>query len=124
MSVNRSSQAHGGTQAVRPVAAHSGVQMPPSTIHAAPAPNSAWQSVSLLQSRQMSVAASAVRSPQKAALPVVSVQTQLGLLGWHETPSPTVQVSESAKQMPALWATQTLVSGWPCLGALPSQMPE
>src|SRR4051812_3092482 len=119
-----SSQAHGGTQAVRPVVGQRGVQMPPNTMHAAPGPHSASQSVSVLQSRQVSSNwLKSVKSAQKPALPVVFTQRQLGLLGLQGTPPPE-QLSESAKQMPLLWATQTLVSGWPGVGALPSQMPE
>src|SRR3954452_16765037 len=95
-------QAHGGAQAVRPVAAQSGVQMPLKTMHAAPEPNSASQSVSVLQNRQRSAnSLTPLKSAQKPAFPVVSVQRQLGLLELHETAPPS-QLLESAKQMPLL----------------------
>ena len=75
-------QAHGRTQAVRPVAAQMDVQMPFKTTHAAPGPHSSWQSLSLLQNRQCAAGPSSLpASPQKAAFPVVSKQLQLELVG-------------------------------------------
>ena len=48
-------------------------------MHAAPGPNSSWQSVSFLQNRQSWAGSSTpVKSPQKPALPVVRWQPQRG----------------------------------------------
>src|SRR5688572_4527983 len=96
-------QAQGGAQAVRPVARHSAVQMPPRTTQAAPSPNSGSQSVSLRQTRQCP-AGPPLKAAQKPAFPVVRVQKQLGLLGLHGTSTPAVQESVSAMQTPALCA--------------------
>src|SRR5262245_40920907 len=100
------------------------MQGAPKTMHAAPGPHSASQSVSWLQSRQLPIGSrkNGVKSAQKPVLPVVSAQRQLGLLGLHETSAK--QAFESGPQMPALWPTQTLVSGLPFFGFAPSQMPE
>ena len=114
-------QAQGRTQAVRSVEAQSDEQPPRRTTHAAPGPNSSWQSVSELQKRQRSVVSlRSVKLAQKGALPVVRVQLQfksLGLgLGVHGKGIPVVHGSVSEKQMPLLWALQVDVPG--------SQMPE
>jgi hypothetical protein len=72
---------------VRPVDAHVGEQRPLRTTHAAPGPNSSWQSVSWLQNRHKSVGTvTPAKSAQKAALPEVSVQRQRGLLELHWRP--------------------------------------
>jgi hypothetical protein len=95
------SQAPGGTQAVPPVASHGPAQAPPKTTQAEPGPNSAWQSVSRRQARQaVSVVIAVVtgRSAQKPALPVVSVQNALALLGLQGAFVPTVQMSISGVQ--------------------------
>ena len=109
-------QGQGRRHAVRPVATQSGEQLARSRTHAAPGPNSPWQSVSFLQNRHsLEGSFRSVKSAQKPALPLVSVQRQLSL--WlHVTPLPTVQVSVSGKQLPLLWATQIDVTG--------SQIPE
>ncbi len=108
---------------MRPVARHSVVQLPPRTRQAAPSPNSGSQSVSLRHTRQCP-AVPLLKAAQKPAFPVVRVQKQLGLLGWHGTSTPAVQESASAMQMPVLCATHVLLSFLPFFGFLPWQMPE
>jgi hypothetical protein len=114
-------QAQGPTQAVRSVEAQIDEQPPRRTTHAAPGPNSSWQSVSRLQKRQNSVGSLRfVKLAQKGALPVVRVQLQITLLGLgfglHGKVIPVVQGSVSEKQMPLLWARQVELPG--------SQRPE
>jgi hypothetical protein len=57
-----------------------------------------------------------LKSAQKPALPVVSLQEQKMLLGWQGMAVCSEQESVSGKQTPLLWATQVDEPG--------SQMPE
>src|SRR5262249_33374984 len=94
-------------------------QRPLRTMHAAPGPSSAWQSVSVLQNRQIAAASpfiTSVKSAQKPALPVVCAQAQSSLPEWHGTFTPREQAVASGKQTSLLCATQVVVPG--------SQMPE
>jgi hypothetical protein len=112
-----------GRQAVPPVSSQNSPQMPAMTTHAAPAPNSASQSVSRLQSRQ-SGSAPPVKSPQNGAFPVVTTHWQKTLLGLQTCDEPVVQKSNSTLQMLTSCATQRLLSAFPFFGFDPSQMPE
>jgi len=110
-------------QAVPPVAGQYVEQIPVKTTHATRGPNSAWQSVSLLQVRQ-SCAAPRVKSAQNPAFPVVNVQWVLVLLALQVLSLPVVQIFRTGVQILVLWATHWLRSGFPLRGATPSQIPE
>ena len=100
-------QSPAGIQAVPPVAGQYVEQIPVKTTHATRGPNSAWQSVSLLQVRQ-SCAAPRVKSAQKPAFPVVNVQWVLALLALQVLSLPVVQIFKTGVQMLVLCAIHRL----------------
>jgi hypothetical protein len=87
---------------------------------------SASQSVSVRQAWQLSAYSKPALEAQKPALPVVvrQIAPGSGRLQRDAVTSSVTQRLSWGVQRPTLCPTQAEVSGCPCLGATPSQMPE